>query len=72
MSDTRHKNFRNFLTERFTAVAVEVFEEVETIMEAYYKENKRLLSILHKVLNPEIKLQRIGLSLLVNLQMTSE
>ncbi len=72
MSDTRHQNFRSFLTERFTAVAVEIFGEVESIVEAYYEENKRLRTILHMVLDPEIKLPRIGLSLLVNLHISAD
>ncbi|XP_041811405.1 uncharacterized protein LOC121619628 isoform X2 [Chelmon rostratus] len=62
MSNSRHQRFRSFLTERFTTVAVEIFEEVETIVEAYYEENKRLRNILHVVLNPEIKLPRIDVS----------
>ncbi|XP_070815333.1 uncharacterized protein [Chaetodon trifascialis] len=62
MSNSRHQHFRSFLTERFTAVAVEVFEEVETIVEAYYEENRRLRNILHMVLSPEIKLPRIDVS----------
>ncbi|XP_076603333.1 uncharacterized protein LOC143330550 [Chaetodon auriga] len=62
MSHSRHQHFRSFLTERFTAVAVEVFEEVETIVEAYYEENRRLRNILHMVLSPEIKLPRIDVS----------
>ncbi|XP_073324154.1 uncharacterized protein [Pagrus major] len=59
MSKTRHQNFRSFLTERFTAAAVEIFEEVEHIVETYYEENKHLRSVLHMVLNPEIKIPRI-------------
>ncbi|XP_056260743.1 uncharacterized protein LOC130187303 [Seriola aureovittata] len=59
MSNTRLQTFRSFLTERFTTAAVEIFGEVETIVEAYYEENKRLRNILHMVLHPEIKLPRI-------------
>ncbi|XP_034543642.1 uncharacterized protein LOC117815809 [Notolabrus celidotus] len=59
MSDVRHQRFRSFLTERFTAMAVDVFGEVEAIVEAYCEENKRLRNVLHMVLNPEIKLLRI-------------
>ncbi|KAK2862352.1 hypothetical protein Q5P01_001885 [Channa striata] len=59
MSNTRLQTFRNFLTERFTAVAVEIFGEVETMAEEFYEENKRLRNVLHMVLNPEIKLSRI-------------
>ncbi|XP_045885507.1 uncharacterized protein LOC123956974 [Micropterus dolomieu] len=62
MSNTRHQKFRNFLTERFTNVAVEIFAEVEAIVEAYYEDNKRLRNILHMVLNPEIQLPRIDVS----------
>nr|XP_046240238.1 uncharacterized protein LOC124056643 isoform X2 [Scatophagus argus] len=60
-NSNRHRDFRNFLTERFTAVAVEVFGELETIVESYYEENKRLRNILHMVLSPEMKLPRIGI-----------
>lgn len=59
MSNIRHQNFRSFLTERLTALAVEVFGEVEAIVEAYFEENKRLRNALHMVLDPEIKLLRI-------------
>ncbi|XP_074534418.1 uncharacterized protein LOC141796938 [Halichoeres trimaculatus] len=59
MSNTRHQKFRSFLTERLTAFAVEVFGEVEAIVEAYFEENKRLRNALHMVLDPEIKLLRI-------------
>ncbi|XP_041673093.1 uncharacterized protein LOC121529368 [Cheilinus undulatus] len=59
MTSIRHQNFRSFLTERFTSVAVEIFGEVEAIIEAYYEENKRLRNVLHMVVNPEIKLPRI-------------
>nr|XP_020448965.1 uncharacterized protein LOC109956305 [Monopterus albus] len=59
MSNTRFQTFRNFLTERFTTVAVEIFEEVEAIVEACYEENKRLRNILHMVVNPELKLHKI-------------
>ncbi len=60
------QSFRSFLTERFTAVAVEIFGEVENIVEVFYEENKQLRNILHMVLDPEIKLPRIGLFLLDN------
>ncbi|XP_073324587.1 uncharacterized protein [Pagrus major] len=59
MSKTRHQNFRSFLTERFTAAAVEIFEEVEHIVETYYEENKHLRRVLHMVLTPEMKIPRI-------------
>ncbi|XP_031179968.1 uncharacterized protein LOC116067634 isoform X2 [Sander lucioperca] len=62
MSNTKLQSLRGFLTERFTTVAVEIFEEIETIVEAYYEENKRLRNVLHMVLNPEIKLPRIDVS----------
>ncbi|KAF1391411.1 hypothetical protein PFLUV_G00041840 [Perca fluviatilis] len=62
MSNTKLQNLRGFLTERFTTVAVEIFGEIETIVEAYYEENKRLRNVLHMVLNPEIKLPRIDVS----------
>lgn len=64
MSNTRYASFRNFLAERFTAVAVEVFEEVGNILEDYYEENKRLRRIIQTTLDPMIKLTRIGLPLL--------
>ncbi|XP_074485815.1 uncharacterized protein LOC141764447 isoform X1 [Sebastes fasciatus] len=59
MSDPKLQSFRSFLTERFTSVAVEIFEELESIVGTYYEENKRLRSVLHTVLNPEIKLTKI-------------
>ncbi|XP_032369718.1 uncharacterized protein LOC116688049 [Etheostoma spectabile] len=62
MSNTKLQNLRGFLTERFTTVAVEIFGEIETIVEAYYEENKRLRNVLHMVINPEIKLPRIDVS----------
>lgn len=61
MSNTRLQHFRSILTERFTSVAVEIFGEVENIVEAYYEENKRLRTTLHMVLSPKIKLSKIGL-----------
>lgn len=71
MSNVRHQNFRTFLTDRFTAAAVEIFGEVEAIMGTYYDENKRLRNILHMVLNPEIKLPSIGLLPMFNLHISS-
>lgn len=62
MSSTKLQALRTFLTERFTTVAVEIFGEVETIVEAYYEENQRLRSALHMVLSPQIKIPRIGWS----------
>lgn len=66
MSSTRRLNFRSFLTERFTTLAVEIFGEVERIIEDCYEENKHLRNILHMVVNPEIKLSRIGLFFLIS------
>lgn len=62
MANAAHQSFRSFLTERFTSLAVDICGEVETLVQSYYEENKRLRSVLHTVLNPEIKLHRIGLS----------
>ncbi|XP_053172245.1 uncharacterized protein LOC128355888 [Scomber japonicus] len=59
MSNTRFLQFRSFITQRFTTVAVEIFKEAESIVEEICEENKRLQNILHMVLNPEIKLRRI-------------
>ncbi|KAK1902047.1 Methionyl-tRNA formyltransferase [Dissostichus eleginoides] len=59
MSNTKLLHLRSFLTERLTTAAVEIFGEIETIVEAYYEENKRLRNVLHMVLNPEIKLSKI-------------
>ncbi|XP_037619751.1 uncharacterized protein LOC119484743 isoform X2 [Sebastes umbrosus] len=59
MSDPKLQSFRSFLTERFTSVAMEIFEELESIVGTYYEENKRLRSVLHTVLNPELKLTKI-------------
>lgn len=64
MANIKLQTLRSFLTERFTAVAVEVFGEVEGIVAAYSEENKRLRNLLHMVINPEIKLHKIGLLLL--------
>ncbi|KAM4581644.1 uncharacterized protein V3H82_005782 [Fundulus diaphanus] len=63
MENEKLQGFKSFLTEHFTALAVEVFGEVESMMESCYEENKRLRSILHMVLSPEIKLPRIDASL---------
>ncbi|XP_008276853.1 uncharacterized protein LOC103354998 [Stegastes partitus] len=62
MSSARLQTFRSLITERFTSVAVEIFGEVESIVEACYEENKRLRSILDMVLSPEIKLSRIDIT----------
>ncbi|XP_034063803.1 uncharacterized protein LOC117540949 isoform X2 [Gymnodraco acuticeps] len=59
MSNTKLLRLRSFLTERLTTAAVEIFGEIETTVEAYYEENKRLRNVLHVVLNPEIKLSKI-------------
>nr|XP_033948206.1 uncharacterized protein LOC117453497 isoform X2 [Pseudochaenichthys georgianus] len=59
MSNTKLLHLRSFLTERLTTAAVEIFGEIETIVESYYEENKRLRNVLHMVLNPEIKLSKI-------------
>ncbi|KAK9529288.1 hypothetical protein VZT92_013392 [Zoarces viviparus] len=59
MSNVRLQHFRSLLTERFTSVAVDIFAEIETIVEAYYEENRHLRDVLHMVLNPEIQLRRI-------------
>lgn len=62
MSDNKTLgDFKNFLTEHFTTLAVEVFTEVENIVGACFEENKRLRNMLHMVLSPEIKLHKIGL-----------
>ncbi|MEQ2306484.1 hypothetical protein AMECASPLE_008769 [Ameca splendens] len=63
MENVRLQGFKTFLTEHFTALAVEVFGEVESMMEACYEENKRLRSMLDMVLSPEIKLHRIDVDL---------
>ncbi|XP_013865071.1 uncharacterized protein LOC106518354 isoform X3 [Austrofundulus limnaeus] len=63
MSDTtRLGEFKTFLTEHFTTLAVEVFTEVENIVGACFEENKRLRSMLHMVLSPEIKLHKIDVT----------
>ncbi|KAI4793047.1 hypothetical protein KUCAC02_032272 [Chaenocephalus aceratus] len=59
MSNTKLLRLWSFLTERLTTAAVEIFGEIETTVEAYYEENKRLRNVLHVVLNPEIKLSKI-------------
>ncbi|KAG7493260.1 hypothetical protein JOB18_004585 [Solea senegalensis] len=62
MSTSKMLTFRSFLTERFTSVAVEIFEEVGNIVEEFHQENIRLRNILHMVLSPEIKLTHIDFS----------
>ncbi|KAM9408874.1 piggyBac transposable element-derived protein 4-like [Pholidichthys leucotaenia] len=62
MANTVLLGFRSFLTEKFTCAAVEVFEEVENLMESLYEENKRLKTVLHMVLSPQIKLSSIDIS----------
>ncbi|XP_029907317.1 uncharacterized protein LOC115359119 isoform X2 [Myripristis murdjan] len=59
MSNTKLQLFRSFLTERLTAVAVEIFGEVESMVEGYCEENRRLQDLLNMVLSPELKLHRI-------------
>ncbi|XP_029006507.1 uncharacterized protein LOC114855495 isoform X2 [Betta splendens] len=61
MSSTRLGAFRSFLTEKFMNLAVELFEEVETIVETYYEENKRQRTILQMALNPQIQLSKIDI-----------
>ncbi|XP_056130146.1 uncharacterized protein LOC130107524 isoform X2 [Lampris incognitus] len=51
--------FRGFLTERLTAAAVEIFGEVEKIVELYCDENNRLQKALDTLFNSEVKLHRI-------------
>lgn len=60
MSNEALQRFRSLITERFTAVAVEIFGEVQSLVEAYDDENKRLRTLLNSVLSPEIRLPRIG------------
>ncbi|XP_068455147.1 uncharacterized protein [Clinocottus analis] len=59
MSNAKLQQFRSLLTERFTTVAVEIFGEMEAVVEAFYEENKRLRDVLHMVLHPEMRLPRI-------------
>lgn len=62
MSNEALQRFRSLITERFTAVAVEIFGEVQSLVEAYDDENKRLRTLLNSVLSPEIRLPRIDVS----------
>uniref|UniRef100_A0A8C6MI90 Uncharacterized LOC107385540 n=1 Tax=Nothobranchius furzeri TaxID=105023 RepID=A0A8C6MI90_NOTFU len=59
MANQRLNKLTNFLTEHFTALALEVFGEVQSIVESYDEENKRLRSMLRTVIGPEIKLHMI-------------
>ncbi|XP_029287832.1 uncharacterized protein LOC115008389 isoform X2 [Cottoperca gobio] len=72
MSNTKLLQLRSFLTERFSAVAAEIFGEIETVVEACNEENKRLRDVLHMVLNPEIKLSKIGVEFNPNSSGTDE
>ncbi|XP_038154096.1 uncharacterized protein LOC119791831 [Cyprinodon tularosa] len=63
MDSVKLQSFKTFLTEQFTSLAVEVFSEVESMMESCYEENRRLRSVLRMVLSPEIKLPRIDVDL---------
>lgn len=51
--------FRDFLTERLTTAAVDIFAEVESMIEACYEENTQLRRMLHTVIGPEVRLTRI-------------
>ncbi|KAK7877539.1 hypothetical protein WMY93_031756 [Mugilogobius chulae] len=51
--------FRSFITESFTAVAVNIFNEVQNLVQSYEDENKRLRTLLNSVLQPEVQLSRI-------------
>lgn len=62
MSTEALQHFRGLITERFTAVAVDIFTEVQSLVEAYDQENKRLRSLLNSVLIPEVRLNRIETS----------
>ncbi|CAL1608362.1 unnamed protein product [Knipowitschia caucasica] len=59
MSSEPLQHFRAFITESFTAVAVNVFNEVQNLVQTYEDENKRLRSLLNSVLLPEVQLSRI-------------
>lgn len=60
MSAEALEHFRNLLTESFTIVAVDVFNQVQTLVKSYEDENKRLKTLLHSVLQPEVRLPRVG------------
>ncbi|XP_055003846.1 uncharacterized protein LOC129407264 isoform X2 [Boleophthalmus pectinirostris] len=53
------EHFRTFITESFTAVAVNIFSEVQNLVQCYEDENKRLQSLLKSVLQPQVHLCRI-------------
>lgn len=59
MSAEALEHFRNLITESFTIVAVDVFNQVQSLVKSYEDENKRLRSLLNSVLQPEVRLPRI-------------
>lgn len=58
MSAEALEHFRTLITESFTVVAVDVFNEVQNLVKSYEDENKRLRTLLNSVLQPEIRLPR--------------
>lgn len=59
MSTEALEHFRTLITESFTIVAVDVFNQVQTLVKSYEDENKRLRTLLNSVLQPEVRLPRI-------------
>lgn len=62
MSAEALEHFRRLITESFTIVAVDVFNEVKNLVKSYEDENKRLRTLLNSVLQPEVRLPRIELA----------
>lgn len=53
--------FQSRITERFTSVAMEIFQEVAHIVKGYQEENDRLRSLLNKMINVQMNSPKIGL-----------
>ncbi|XP_057702823.1 uncharacterized protein LOC130922221 [Corythoichthys intestinalis] len=51
--------FQSRITERFTSVAMEIFQEVAHVVKGYQEENDRLRSLLNNVINAQMKSSKI-------------
>ncbi|XP_051932493.1 uncharacterized protein LOC127607840 [Hippocampus zosterae] len=51
--------FQSRITERFTSVAMEIFQEVAHIVKGYQEENDRLRSLLNKMINVQMNSPKI-------------
>lgn len=62
MSTNALEHFRALITESFTIVAVDVFNQVQTLVKSYEDENKRLRTLLNSVLQPEVRVPKIEMT----------